>query len=156
MREFTTAAREHQEVDEESLITFMHDGQEVTFYEPDAGQLAIMSTLTSTNKTHEVASTIISFFFSVMDEDTSIYFRSRLLDRNDPFELDDEGGVMDIFEYLMEEWSGKASTQPQDYRPKQSTPGRSSTGTTRAKASTSSRSRSTASSTSSKRGPSKE
>ena len=150
MREFTTAAKFEIEEEDEPLV-FIHDGREVRFYEPSAGQLAIMATL-STSKEHQAVRQLMTLFFSVMDDETHEYFESRLMDRKDTFDLDTEGGVLDIYEFLMEEWSGKPSKQPSDYQPPRKSTGRSSTGSTRAKASTSSRSRSTASSTSSKRG----
>ena len=150
MREFTTAAKFDVEEEDEPLV-FIHDGREVRFFEPSAGQLAIMATL-SMSKEQQTVRQLMTLFFSVMDEDTYEYFESRLMDRKDTFDLDTEGGVLDIYEFLMEEWSGKPSKQPSDYQPPRKSTGRSSTGSTRAKASTSSRSRSTASSTSSKRG----
>lgn len=150
MREFTTAAKFDVEEEDEPLV-FIHDGREVRFFEPSAGQLAIMATL-SMSKEQQTVRQLMTLFFSVMDEETYEYFESRLMDRKDTFDLDTEGGVLDIYEFLMEEWSGKPSKQPSDYRPPRKSTGRSSTGSTRAKASTSSRSRSTASSTSSKRG----
>lgn len=152
MREFVTAVKAEEEEEPEAL-TFMHDGREVTFYQPGSGQLAVMATIsTSGTKDAESARTILTFFFSVMGDETREYFQDRLMDRKDNFELETEGGVLDIFEFLMEEWSGKASKQPSDYQQPRKQTGRTSTGNTRAKASGSSASRSRASSTSSKRG----
>lgn len=150
MKEFVTST---QAIEREGALTFTHDGREVTFYEPKAGQVAVMMA-TSTNKTEEMVTIVTQFFFSVMDEDDIPYFRDRLMDPSDSFDFDSEGGVLDIYYYLMDEWSGKGEKQPSDYLPPspKKTSGRSSTGNTRAKASTSSRSRSTASSTSRKRG----
>lgn len=154
MREFMTAVKEDFVPEgEEDALVFLHDGREVKFYEPSSGQLAIMSTIrASKDPGQKEARAVMSFFFGMMDEATADYFEERLMDRNDPFDLDSEGGITEIFEYLLEEWSGKASKQPSDYQQSPKQTGRSSTGNTRAKASTSSNSRSRASSTSSKRG----
>lgn len=148
MKEFTTAVRSEEDAEDDVSLSFLHDGREVHFYEPSPGQLAIMSTLSSNSKDREGIRTLISFFFSVMDEETRDYFYDRLMDRNDSFDIDADGGVLDLFEYMMEEWSGKATKQPSDYRQPRSRTGTSSTAKSPAKASTSSRSRSRASSAS--------
>lgn len=152
MKEFTTAVRSEEDAEDDVSLSFLHDGREVHFYEPSAGQLAIMSTLSSNSKDREGIRTLISFFFSVMDEETRDYFYDRLMDRNDSFDIDTDGGVLDLFEYMMEEWSGKATKQPSDYRQPRSRTGTSSTAKSQAKGSTSSRSRSRASSASSTSG----
>lgn len=143
MREFVTAAKDTLgEVDEDSIITFKHDGRDVTFFEPSTGQQAIMLTMGRRDMDKKQAGQFIALFFEMMDEETERYFEGRLMDRRDTFDLDGEGGIMDIFEGLIEEWSGKDTKQPSDYQPPRRATGRASTGGTRAKASTSSRSRS--------------
>lgn len=150
MKEFLTAAQDDiGEVDENDVISFKHDGREVTFFVPSTGQQAIMLSMGGRDMGKGAAAgQFIHLFFEMMDEDTQRYFNTRLLDRQDTgFDLDTEGGVFDIFEYITEQWSGKAKKQPSDYQKSQSTTGRASTASTRAKASTSSRSRSRVSST---------
>lgn len=156
MREFTTAAVKEGEnlQSERNSVQFLHDGQEVTFYEPSSAQMAIMTTVRASRDIglNEVR-TLMGFFFGMMDEETYEYFQARMMDPMDPLsDIEAEGGMIDILDYLTEEWSGKALKEPSDYQQSPKQTGRSSTGSTRAKASTSSRSRSTASSTSSKRG----
>jgi hypothetical protein len=147
MKEFVTAAKDTLgEVDEESVITFLHDGREVVFYEPGSGQAAIMMTMTRGEVDAEKASTFLSLFFELMDDDTRRYFEDRLMDRRDPFDLDSEGGVFDLWEYLMGEWSARPTKQPSDYQKPRSATGKASTARTSAKARTSSASRSRASS----------
>ena len=149
MKEFITAAADDLgEVNEDDIIQFKHDGREVTFYVPSTGQQAIMLSMARRDMDVKAAGTFISLFFEMMDDETQRYFQTRLMDREDKgFDLDTEGGIFDLFDYLKEQWSGKAKKQPRDYQKSQSTTGRASTGRTRARASTSSRTRSTASST---------
>lgn len=149
MKEFITAAQEDLgEVDENDIIAFKHDGRDVTFFVPSTGQQAIMLSMGGRDMGTKAAGTFISLFFEMMDDDTQRYFQTRLMDREDKaFDLDTEGGVFDLFEYITEQWSGKAKKQPSDYQKPQSTTGRASTASTRVRASTSSRSRSRASST---------
>jgi hypothetical protein len=147
MKEFVTAAKDGIERRvEEKPISFLHDDTEVTFYEPSPGQAVLLLGMNPRTMDMRDARTFLALFFNLMDDDTRDYFEDRLMDRTDPFELDSEGGIADIFEYLSEEWSGKATKQPSDFQQSQSATGRASTASTRAKASTSSRSRSRASS----------
>lgn len=149
MREFYTAAKDTLgETTEDDLITFLHDDKEVTFYQPSAGQLAIMSNIMSGNRNDPVlAANFIQLFFAMMEEeDTLPYFRNRLMDRKDTFDLQGDGGMFDIFTGLVEEWSARPTKQPSDFQPPRRATGRKSTATTRAKGSTSSTSRSRGSS----------
>lgn len=148
MKEFYTAAKDTLgDVDEEDLITFKHDEKEVSFYQPSAGQLAIMmNVVNSSRRDPQIAGSFIQLFFSMMEDETLVYFQSRLMDRKDPFDLDGEGGLFEIFEGLTEEWSARPTKQPSDFQPARRATGPKSTGTTRVKASTSSTSRSRASS----------
>jgi hypothetical protein len=148
MKDFITEVQDDiGEVDVDDALTFKHDGREVTFYKPSTGQLAIMLTMLSRELDPKSAGTFIQLFFELMEEETQRYFQSRLLDRKDPFDLNGEGGVVDIFESISEEWSGKDSKKPSDYLPSRRATGGASTAPSRAKASTSSRSRSRGSST---------
>lgn len=149
MKEFITAAQEDiGEVDENDIITFKHDGREVTFFVPSTGQQAIMLAMGGRDMDRKAAGSFIHLFFEMADDATQRYLKTRLLDREDTgFDLDTDGGLFDIFEYISEQWSGKAKKQPSDYQKPRSATGRASTGSTRAVASTSSRSRSRASST---------
>lgn len=147
MKEFFTAAKDTLgEVDPDDLIQFKHDGREVTFYKPSTGQLSIMLAMTTSDMGTREAGLFIQMFFEMADDETQRYFQTRLLDRADPFDLDSEGGIFDIWEELAGEWSGKATKQPSDYQPPRRATGTRSTASTRAKGSTSSRSRSRATS----------
>jgi hypothetical protein len=144
--EFTTAAREDWAPEDDETITFPHDETDVTFYRPTSAQLAILAATSVQGNDSEAAGTYIALFFEMMDSDSQRYFRGRLFDRNDPFDLDGPGGVQEIMEALVEHWSARPTKQPSDYQPPRSSTGKSSTARTRAKASTSSASRRVASS----------
>lgn len=149
MKEFYTAAKDTLgDVTEDDLIVFKHDDTEVTFFQPSSGQLAIMSNIMQGSKNDPtLAGNFIQLFFAMMEEEETLpYFRNRLMDRKDTFDLDGDGGMFDIFAELVKEWSGRPTKQPSDYQPPRRATGRASTATTRAKGSTSSTSRSRASS----------
>lgn len=147
MKEFLTAARDTiGEVDEDKVLTFKHDERECIFYEPSAGQQAILLSMARRDMDPKSAGTFIALFFEMMDDDTQRYFETRLMDRKDTFDLNSEGGIFDIWEWLAEQWSARPTKQPSDYQPPRRATGRASTATTPARASTSSRSRSRVSS----------
>ena len=147
MKEFITAGkRDIGTYDEDEAIRFKHDDTECVFFQPSDTQLAIMLSMGRRDMGAREAGTFISLFFEMMDSDTQRYFETRMLDREDTFELGSDGGVMDIFEYLAGEWSARPTKQPSDYQPPRRATGRASTANTPAKALTSSRSRSRVSS----------
>lgn len=149
MKEFITAAKDTLgEVDEESKITFKHDGRDITFFEPSTGQQAIMLAMGGRTMDVKTMGTFIQLFFEMAEDETARYLQGRLLDRNDTFDVIGEGGIFDLFEALQEEWSARPTREPSESRASRRATGRASTGTTRAKASTSSTSRSRASSAS--------
>lgn len=128
IKEFTTAA--NAAVDEDAgevgaSVTVSIDGREVTFLPPTSGQLAV--TLAGSgdmaSEMEQVASTI-NFFFSLLDDRDSAYFRRRLFKRNDPFDVDN---IAELVEYLIEEWSARPTKQPSDYLASQRTAGPKST-----------------------------
>jgi len=146
MKEFVTAAKDSLgEVDEESKITFKHDGRDITFFEPSTGQQAIMLSMGGRNMDVRTMGTFIHLFFELADESTAKYLQGRLLDRNDPFDVSGDGGIMELFEAITEEWSARPTREASDSPSPRRATGRASTGRTRAKASTSSTSASRAS-----------
>lgn len=146
MKEFVTAAASELEDDGE-LIEFKHDGREVAFISPTPAQASMMMLMISGDARLETAGTFIHLWFEMMaDDETKRYFRSRLLDRNDTFELDGEGGVVEIFEHLVEEMTGNPTKQPSDYQQPQSKTGKRSTAGSSRRTSTRSSSRSRATS----------
>lgn len=149
MREFFTAAKDQLgevEVDPDSQVTFKHDGTEVTFNKPSNGQFALMLSMGNRKMDMAQIGNFIALLIELGDHATQRYLQGRLLDRDDKFDIESEGGIFDLWEALVEEWSARPTRQPSDYQPPRRSTGNGSTARTRAKASTSSRSRSTASS----------
>lgn len=146
LKEFITAAREDFHPEDDESTTFTHDGREVTFYRPTTSQIALIAAYSQASE-FDMAGGYLATFFGLCEDDTRRYFYGRLMDRNDPFDIDGPGGVNEIMESLLEEWSGRPTKRPSDYQRPRSGTGTRSTATTRAKASTSSASRRVASST---------
>lgn len=147
MKEFVTAVKPKAgKVDKTSRIETKHDGHDVVFFEPDSGALAIMMMVSVQKMSVENMGMFIEFIFNCMEDDTARYFQRRLMDPKDPFGFEGEGGLMDIFKALTEEWSARPTQQPSSSQPARRVTGNASTAPTRVKASTSSRSRSAASS----------
>lgn len=149
MKDFVTDAKGTlgQKRDPKTATKFKVDGVPVTFYEPMPGQAAIMMTMSTREINIEASALFIQLFFDLMDEPTRRHLTTRLLDANDPFEMESKGGIFDIWENLIKEWSGKkAINMPSDYQPPRRVTGNGSTASSRVKGSTSSRSRSRASS----------
>lgn len=146
MREFVTSALEDFRPEEQKEIVFTHDGREVVFYEPGSGQAALMLTFGRGSRDHEQVANFLAMFFELMDSETARYFQSRLMNPKDPFDVDTPGGIFDMWEALIEEWSARPTREPSDYQPPRKPTGRASTASTRAAASPSSPSRSRASS----------
>lgn len=143
MKDFVTAAKGTlgAKRDPKTATKFKIDGVPVTFYQPMPGQAAIMMTMGTREINLEASSLFIQLFFDLMDDPTRRHLTTRLLDASDPFELESPGGIFDIWENLIKEWSGKKVIKPpSDYQPPQRVTGNGSTATSRAKASTSSRS----------------
>lgn len=83
---------------------------------------------------------IINFLADCLDDESKDYITGRLLDRHDPFGLEE---ITPIVWWLVEVFGGRPTKQPSDYAPSRKTGGQSST--RRTSKSTSSRSRSTVS-----------
>jgi hypothetical protein len=146
MREFVKAYEDSEaNHNEDDATTFPHWGRDVTFFRPSEGQEILMVGMGGRGMSREKASTFIQMFLALGDDDTREYFIGLMQDRNAGFTLKGPGGLFDIWEGLVEEWSGKDSEKPSGSAKSRSRTGANSTGTTRKRASTSSRSRSTAS-----------
>lgn len=101
------------------------DDRKITFIPPTTGQWAVtMAGSSDPESPAEMIATQINFFFSMLDDEDVSYFRHRLFDREDPFDVDN---IAEIIEYLMEEWTARPTKQPSDYLPSQSNGGKKST-----------------------------
>lgn len=146
MLEFVKAVEDSDAAHEEDeATTFTHWGQEVTFYRPSEGQEILMLSMGGRGMSDDKAATFIQLFLNLADKDTRHYFEDLMLSRRSGFKLREPGGLFDVWEGLVKEWTGKDSPKPSGSRNTRSGTGKSSTATTRKRASTSSRSRSTGS-----------
>lgn len=135
MREFHTAVKANLDEDVEGVIEFPiieedADGNEVgrqicRAFPPDTSQVAVaMAGVGRHVETTVKVATIIDFFNEVLDDSSSAYMRRRLLDRRDPFGLEQ---VSEILKALMEEWTGRPTQEPQGSSQRQGSSGPSST-----------------------------
>lgn len=126
MQEFITAAEDaDRDEDENTEYRFKIDGRECIAYRPQPGQLAV---LLATNARHsseeEQIAGLINFFVAVLDHDSHSYIVNRLLDRTDRFGLKQVRGV---FDWMVEQWSGRPTQPPSVSTPSPPTTGPSST-----------------------------
>jgi hypothetical protein len=113
VKEFVTAVKDAaSQEDEDGAIVFMHNGQECVFYQPSEGQFLMMMSMGGRSMGKNSIGNFIHLFIEMGDDDTQRYFRDIMMDRNSGFTITGEGGMFDIWEHLVEEWSGKDSEQP--------------------------------------------
>lgn len=145
MREFKRAvvAEGEKGTEREGKVTFPHWDTEVTFFKPTEGQEMAILAMGGRGMSKEAASTFLQIFTGLADAPTRDYIHDLMLDPTSGFTLKGEGGVFDIWEGLVEHWSGKASGKPSASAKSRSAAGRTSTATSRRRASPSSKSRST-------------
>jgi len=123
VKEFVTALKAVTEEDES--IEFTLDGHVITCYRPSAAQFAVAAASVSRHRpVEEKLAGIIDFFVEILDEDSRGYIEGRLLDRNDPFGLDE---VDDIMGWMVEEWSARPTQSPTGSTPSRQNGGRKST-----------------------------
>lgn len=147
MKEFVVAVdAQDQDENEENATTFLHkspeapDGFECVFYQPSEGQFLMMLAMGGRSMKRESIGHFIQLFIELGDDETQKYFHNLLMVRRGGFKVKGPGGIFDIWEYLVEEWSGKDGEKEPDSPAPALATGRSST--VRSRRSTSSRSRS--------------
>lgn len=126
LKQFTTAARSApEEAPAGEPLDVEIDGRKVTLLPPTTGQLAIAMIGGGDMATQgEQIATSINFFFGLLEEKDAKFFRRRLFDRDDSFDVEQ---IADICEYATEEWFGRPTKQPSDFLPSQHGSGKKST-----------------------------
>lgn len=138
LREFTTA---HTPVEDLDVIDVpirgpVNPGEDpstgeltvLKAYRPGDGQMAIlMQSLGRGSSTVDNIAGPLNFFDSVLDADGRAYITERLLDRNDPFGLEQ---IEEIMQALMEEWNGRPTQPSSGSTSSQPNGGQNSTATT--------------------------
>ncbi|UOK18347.1 tail assembly chaperone [Arthrobacter phage BruhMoment] len=114
MKEFTTAVTAADaEENEANPTTFLHkssaapDGFECVFFEPSEGQFLMMLSMGGRGMKKESIGHFIQLFIELADDETQKYFHDLLMTRNSGFKVKGPGGIFDIWEYLVSEWTGK-------------------------------------------------
>jgi hypothetical protein len=124
VKEFTTAV-EKADQDEEAPLEFNVDGVMCHGYYPGDGQLAYLLASTGRHSTtQEQIAGLINFFVAVLDEESHSYVVNRLLDRKDPFGIEQ---VQKIMEWMVGEWSGRPTKSPSGSTTSPPSTGQSST-----------------------------
>jgi len=125
MKEFQTAVKAVTEPVEDTAMQFSIDGRELVCYPPEPAQLAVLMAAVGRHASLQTkVAGVIDFFVEVMDEESHAYIRERLLDRTDPFGLEE---VEEIMSWMIEEWSGRPTESPSVSTRSQRSGGRKST-----------------------------
>lgn len=104
MREFVTAVDAATE-DRDEGTPMRIDGTELRYYKPTDGQLAVFMAANGRHaRGEDRVAAAIDFFVNVFDKDDQTYVVNRLLDRDDPFGLEQ---VEEILVAMIEEWTGR-------------------------------------------------
>lgn len=141
MRDFIAAVKDHDDVDDvEEGTSFNHWGTPVTFYQPSEGQMLMMLAMGGRTMNKKQIGNFIHLFIELGDDKTQRYFQDLLMDRKSGFTVTEDGGLFDIWEDLVEEWSGKDSEKESDSPESASETGPVSMARTRERALRSSRS----------------
>lgn len=106
MKSFSTAVRENLEDEQdEGRLEFDLDGEPLVAYKPSEAQFALlMQAVGRYTSRNEAVAGAIDFFHAILDEDSAQHIHTRLLDRRDPFGLEE---VEEIISWMVEEWTGR-------------------------------------------------
>ena len=128
MREFVTAAEKSEEPDGEEPIVFLVDGHEMRAYKPTEGQFALLMMAMGRHASNtEQFAGVVDFFFNVLDDESQQYFSSRMMSREEVIPLEK---IVEIMEFLTEEWGGRPFQRPSASTSSRRTGGRKSTART--------------------------
>lgn len=113
IKQFTTAAKSVEgKTETASPVELEFEERKITFNGPSESQIAMLLVGSSdTVSGNQALSTTINFFFSLLEDDDQRYFKVRLLDRDDPFDVED---IVAMLNYLMEEWSATPTKPASD------------------------------------------
>lgn len=136
MLTFTTPDRAPESVIEGAKpIEFELDGVPLVAYPPTPEAfLLYLNAMAENRDMTESAAGLIDFVHGLLDDDGMAHIEARLMDRKDPFGLEDLNKMLASF---MEEWTARPTTPPSGSGSSRSTAGRSSTARPRSRASAS-------------------
>lgn len=110
IKSFSTAAKsvEDNQIPIGAPLEIEFDDRKIVLNPPTTGQWAVtMAGNSDSSDTREQLATQINFFFSLLEDQDASWFRHRLFDRDDPFDVDN---IAELIEYAMEEWAGRPTT----------------------------------------------
>lgn len=120
MKEFVTAAKRevHRNAGTEDTVSFLlkrnpeDEGTEIRAYRPEESQYVLfLAAVGMGSSGMDGVAGVVNFLLSVLDPASKSHVTSRLLDRDDPFGMED---LQEIMEYLVGEWSGRPTESPID------------------------------------------
>lgn len=140
-RNFTTAVTDAHIRNEDDAFHYQLDGKPLIIFAPSAAQLTLLIAATMNADDDDpdpsTIGTVIQAFMGMLEEKSARMVRRRLLDPNDPFELDN---IVAIVEQLAEDAGARPTELPSASSPSRPATGTSSTAISRPRASTRSRS----------------
>jgi hypothetical protein len=108
VKSFTTGQAPQERLSDQ-MVTFLHDGRTVTAHPPTVAQYALfIAAYESLDTDISGAVDIINFFFCLWGPEDYEYFKDRIFERTDPFDLHGEGGMTDILASVLAVWSRPA------------------------------------------------
>jgi hypothetical protein len=113
VKEFLRAAdAQPKGVAEDDVLITKHWGTEVAFIKPSEGQFLMMLAMGGRSMDLKAVGNFIHLFIELGDDETQRYFQTLLADRDSGFGVFNEGGIFDIWDEIVKEWSGKAQPKP--------------------------------------------
>jgi len=129
VKEFTTAAEAAAGEDEPDLV-FTLDGEELRAYRPTEGQFALLMMAMGRHASNtEQYAGILEFFVSVLDDESQRYVLNRMEARG---EMISTKTIVEIMEWMVEEWGGRPTRSPSVSTSSRRNGGRKSTALTTA------------------------
>jgi hypothetical protein len=133
-------AAERAEEDVQPPVTVDILGREIVLEYPGSGQVVFMTAALAGNDGDITqVGEVVQFIYHLVSDEDQQYIKSKLLDRYSGF---DGEAVIELIEYVTEEWSSRPTRSASSSSPSRRATGASSTAGARRKVSTSSTSRS--------------
>jgi hypothetical protein len=128
MREFVTAAEKADETEDEADLHFALDDQEMRAYKPTEGQFALLMMAMGKYATNnDQVSAVLDFFVRVLDGPSQQYVLERMASRDNVIPI---STIVDILEWMIEEWGGRPFQKPSASTSSRRSGGRKSTART--------------------------
>lgn len=125
MREFTTAIEEAHDDTRKDPQQMMLDGRVLTYYFPTEGQYLMFTADTGRRAPGpQMLGATVDLFVGLFAHEDQIYLSGRLLDTSDPFGYEQ---LQEMFEAIIEDWSGRPTQPSADSSTSQTSGGRKST-----------------------------